>query len=257
MITCGIDGGSRTIKVALYDHAAGRIIATGSRDQGLAQERLALDLRAAVAGEAGIDPAAITATVATGYARRLLRSATRQITEITCHAAGVAHLQPQAASVIEIGGQDAKAIALEAGGRVRDFVMNDRCAAGTGRFLELVAVHLEVDLGDLGPVLEAAASCDPVTISSMCVVFAETEIVGLLASGVPAPAIMIGVQRAVAERIAAMAGRLLRDPVVLTGGVALIAGMDQALAERLQRPVTCCPQALYSGAIGAALLAAS
>ncbi len=257
MITCGIDGGSRTIKVALYDQAAGRILATGCRDQGLAQERLALDLRDTVAAEAGVDPAAISATVATGYARRLLRSASRQVTEITCHAAGVAHLLPQAASIIEIGGQDAKAIALDEGGRVRDFVMNDRCAAGTGRFLELVAVHLEADLSDLEPVLAAAADLAPVTISSMCVVFAETEIVGLLASGVPAPAIMVGVQRAVAERVAAMAGRLLRDPVVLTGGVALIPGMDRALTDRLHRPVACCPQALYTGAIGAALLAAA
>ncbi len=251
MITCGIDSGSRTVKAALV--ADGAVLATGLRDQGIDQAQLATELVAGLCTANELDPAGLDATVATGYARRSV-TADHCVTEITCHAAGVHHLAPAARGIVEIGGQDSKAIRLDEAGRVADFAMNDRCAAGTGRFLEMVAIRLETPLPELGRLL--AAGGPAADISSMCVVFAESEIIGLLAAGVPAAEILRGVQRAIAGRVAAMAGRLLADPMVFTGGVALVAGMANALAEGLDRPVRPAPQPLYTGAIGAALLAA-
>ncbi|MFW5858612.1 MAG: acyl-CoA dehydratase activase [Planctomycetota bacterium] len=253
MITCGIDGGSRTVKVALVDD--GRVLATAMRDQGIHQHRIAEELLRRACAQAGIAPDAIAGTVATGYARAVIRNADRAVTEITCHARGVAHLLPQARSIIEIGGQDSKVIRLEAEGAVADFAMNDRCAAGTGRFLEMVAVQLETDMDRFAGLCDAAAT--PADISSMCVVFAESEIIGLLAAGREPSDILVGVEHAIADRIAAMAGRLLADPVAFTGGVALVPGMRTALAQRLGREVATCPHAAYTGAIGAALLAAA
>jgi predicted CoA-substrate-specific enzyme activase len=176
------------------------------------------------------------------------------ITEITCHGAGVHRLCPQARTVIEIGGQDSKLMRLDAGGMVRDFAMNDRCAAGTGRFLEMVAEKLSCPMGDLGRL--AREGRQPAAISSMCAVFAETEIIGLLASGCRAADIVAGVQNAIASRIAAMAGGNVQPPVVFTGGVARIDGMAAALAGVLNVPVTVCPTPEFTGALGAALLAA-
>ena len=123
--------------------------------------------------------------VATGYGRDVIDIAADTVTEITCHARGVRHLEPDCLTVIDIGGQDSKLIKMKPDGRVRDFVMNDRCAAGTGRFLEVVAERLKLRLSQLGSV--AACADAPSPISSMCVVFAETEITGLLAAGARAP----------------------------------------------------------------------
>ena len=160
---------------------------------------------------------------------------------------------PQARTVVEIGGQDSKLLRLDANGAVRDFAMNDRCAAGTGRFLEMVAEKLDCGLDDLGRL--ARASTQPAAISSMCAVFAETEIIGLLASGCRPEDIVAGVQHAVASRVAAMAGGAVQAPVVFTGGVARIDGMAEALAAALSHPISVCPQPEFTGALGAAILA--
>jgi predicted CoA-substrate-specific enzyme activase len=157
-------------------------------------------------------------------------------------------------TIIEIGGQDSKLIRMDAKGAVRDFAMNDRCAAGTGRFLEIVAGRLDLSLSKLGEV--AARSRKPAAISSMCAVFAETEIVGLLASGVPPEDIIAGVQLSIAKRVVAMAGRSVEEPVVFTGGVALVPGMADALRQALQKPVSIAPHPQFTGALGAAILAA-
>jgi (R)-2-hydroxyacyl-CoA dehydratese activating ATPase len=255
LITAGIDGGSRAVKVALWDAEAGRVLATGLRDQGVAHDRIARDLFDEVCRSAELDGADVGPVVATGYARKLVKLADRAVTEITCHAVGARHAVPGARTVLEIGGQDSKVIHLAADGTVREFGMNDRCAAGTGRFLEVVAVRLETPLDRLGAL--AATSLDRAAISSMCVVFAETEIIGLLASGVTPPDIVAGVQIAMARRVAALAGRRLTDPVVFTGGVALVPGMCGALQEALGRPVAICTEPQMTGAIGAAILAAA
>ncbi|MEI8371924.1 MAG: acyl-CoA dehydratase activase [Planctomycetota bacterium] len=255
MICAGIDAGSRTIKVVLLDADTLEILATGLDDQGVEQDALAQQLLDKLLAERGLHRADIRYRVATGYGRRLVRIADETITEITCQAWGVRHLVPDAATIIDIGGQDSKLLRLNADGSVRDFVMNDRCAAGTGRFLEMLATQLAVRLTCLGDL--ARQSCNPAIISSMCVVFAETEIVGLLATGTPPSDIVAGVQASMAARVGAMAGRSVEAPVVFTGGVALVPGMDIALASTLGKPVSVAPDPQMTGALGAAVLAAA
>jgi (R)-2-hydroxyacyl-CoA dehydratese activating ATPase len=253
MICAGIDAGSRSIKVVLLDFEAGRILGRGIADQGVEQERLAAELFESTCHEARVARAGIEAIVATGYGRKSVRIADTTITEITCHARGVHQLAPDVRTIIEIGGQDSKCLTLEDGGRVRDFAMNDRCAAGSGRFLEVVAARLNVDLVTLGEL--SRQSQKPALISSMCVVFAETEIIGLLAEGIPAPDIAAGVQNAIAQRVVALAARSVAEPVYFTGGVALQPGMTRALEAALACPVKISPLPQFTGALGAAILA--
>ncbi|MEI7836683.1 MAG: acyl-CoA dehydratase activase [Planctomycetota bacterium] len=254
MICCGIDAGSRLIKVLLLEPASGHVLAADSTDQGIHQDALAEGLLADLLTRAGLTRRDVARTVATGYGRASVSTADTTVTEITCHAVGVHHLVPQARTVIEIGGQDSKFLSLQPDGSVRDFAMNDRCAAGTGRFLEMVAKRLELSLDQLGEL--ARASLSPAPISSMCVVFAETEIIGLLAEGARLADIIAGVQKSIVTRVAAMAGRNVTPPVVLTGGVAMVPGMAAALEAALGVPVALAPDPRMTGALGAALLAA-
>lgn len=254
MITAGIDAGSRAIKVVLFDPQNARVVGSGIADQGVHQARLAEALLERTLTEAGFLRADLQATVATGYGRNQVQFAQTTITEITCHACGIHHGAPQARSVVEIGGQDSKIIRMEDGGRVRDFAMNDRCAAGTGRFLEMLATRLQLDFEALSEL--SRKSQRPAVISSTCVVFAETEIIGLLAEGADPADIAAGVQQAVASRVAVMAGRGLELPVFFTGGVALQPGMRRALEHALECPIEIAPQPQFTGALGAAVLAA-
>jgi predicted CoA-substrate-specific enzyme activase len=254
MICAGIDAGSRTIKVVLLDTEGLNVRGSGVTDQGVEQDRLAEALLDRVLGERGLGRRDVGRIVGTGYARNIVGAADTTVTEITCHACGVHRLAPDARSVIDIGGQDSKVLHLEADGGVRDFTMNDRCAAGTGRFLEMAASRLGVALSALGEM--AARSRCAAPISSTCAVFAETEMVGLLASGVSPEDIAAGVQASIASRVVAMAAGRLRRPVVLTGGVALVPGMAEALASALGVDVTVAPNPQMTGALGAALLAA-
>ncbi|MBN2181051.1 MAG: 2-hydroxyglutaryl-CoA dehydratase [Sedimentisphaerales bacterium] len=253
MIYAGIDAGSRTIKVVLTDAAGKKILAKGITDQGVEQNRLASELFEKVLKKNGSGRKDVAAIVATGYGRNAVNFADTTITEITCHAVGVHQLVPDAMTVIDIGGQDSKLLKLDGSGKVRDFAMNDRCAAGTGRFLEVVAQRLGVEPESLGKI--AAKSKNPAAISSMCVVFAETEIVGLLASGTSRQDIVAGVQAAIAARIVGMAGRKVKPPIVFTGGVALIPGMDAAMKTALGQDVKISPQPQFTGALGAAIIA--
>ncbi len=253
-VFAGIDAGSRTVKVVLVDEK-GRVLASGIDEQGVDQTSRSFVLLERTAGRIGLEPGAIRSSVATGYGRGGMDFAATTVTEITCHARGVAHQHPEVRTIIDIGGQDSKLIRLQAGGRVRDFMMNDRCAAGTGRFLEVVAEKLELGILDLGRHAEKAEK--PSVISSMCVVFAETEILGLLASGERRENIVAGVQTSIASRIASMAGRRVEEPVYFTGGVALVSGMLVALQKSLGRPVAIADDPQMTGALGAALLAAS
>ena len=249
----GIDIGSRTVKVAVVAMEDGAVVATALADQGVRQGALAERVYGQALAEAGLEAGDIAHLVATGYGRNLLEWAQGAVTEITCHARGVRNLCPDARTIIDIGGQDSKVIHLDEGGAVVDFAMNDRCAAGTGRFLEIVAQRLETPFHALGDL--TAMDAQPTPISSMCVVFAETEIVGLLASGAGEADILAGAQKAIATRVAALAGRRVADPVVFTGGVALTPGMGPAMEKALGRPVLVAPQSQLTGAIGAALIA--
>lgn len=253
MICAGIDAGSRAIKIILIDTENMQVIGKGLADQGVEQNRLSSALFKKVLKKYCVNKKDVAAIVATGYGRNAVSIADTTITEITCHAVGVHNLVPDAMTVIDIGGQDSKLLRLDNNGRVRDFVMNDRCAAGTGRFLEVVAERLGVKLDALGKL--AANSTNPAAISSMCVVFAETEITGLLASGTSREDIVAGVQTSIAARIISMAGRNAESPVIFTGGVAMVSGMADAMQTVLCQNVNICPDPQMTGALGAAILA--
>lgn len=254
MLYAGLDAGSRTIKVLLLDAATGERAAARIADQGVRQEDLARELFGQALRDAGAGRGDVARLVATGYGRHSIAFADAAVTEIACHARGARRMVPGAAAVIDIGGQDSKLILLDESGAVRDFAMNDRCAAGSGRFLEVVAERLGLSIEAMGQA--AAASRSPAPISSVCVVFAETEIVGLLAAGTPPEDIAAGVQQAMCKRVASMVGRAANGPVVFTGGVALIPGMAESLGAALGCEVSAAPDPRMAGALGAALVAA-
>ena len=253
MICAGIDAGSRAIKIVLMDGQSRCALGSITADQGVEQDALVATLLDRLLVEQGLRRRDVQRTVATGYARHIISAADKTITEITCHARGVHHQAPKVRTIVEIGGQDSKLLKLDGAGRVEDFAMNDRCAAGTGRFLEMVADRVGVPLAALGEL--ARKSTNPARITSMCVVFAETEIIGLLAQGRSAPDIVAGVQASIAQRVGAMTGRNVVPPVVLTGGVAMVGGMDSQLAVVLGQPVAVAANPQMTGALGAALLA--
>ncbi len=202
----------------------------------------------------GLSWADISRTVATGYGRMGFKNADRQISEITCHAVGVHYLLPSVRTIIDIGGQDVKAMSISPDGMVTKFVMNDKCAAGTGRFLEVMARVLETDVSKLSELSEQADSI--VDISNTCTVFAESEVISRLASEVKPKNVAAGIHRSVARRVASLAMRVGVNPdVVLTGGVAQNQGIVQALSDELKNPVIVSPNCQVTGAIGAALIA--
>jgi len=192
--------------------------------------------------------------VATGYGRLRVPFADKEVTEITCHAKGAHFLFPQTRTVVDIGGQDSKVITLDHEGNVTDFVMNDRCAAGTGRFLEVMAGALEADLENLGRLsLQARKG---VSISSMCTVFAESEVISLIADGHGREAIIRGVHESISKRIFRMTKRLrVREEIAFTGGVAKNQGMVKALEGLFRTRLNIPQEPQIVGALGAALVA--
>jgi predicted CoA-substrate-specific enzyme activase len=261
VICAGVDAGSRTIKVVLLEtggeagrQSAPRVIGSAIVDQGVRPDRLAADLLRELLSRHKIPRRRVSGLVGTGYARHAVREADRTVTEITCQARGVRQLLPAARTIVEIGGQDSKIIHLDEAGGVVDFAMNDRCAAGSGRFLEVVATRLEVGLEELGRL--AAKSRAPAAINSTCVVFAETEIVGLLAAGARPRDIAAGVQAAICTRVCALSPGRMAEPVAFAGGVALIPHMAETLGRALGRRLAVAPDPQFTGALGAALLAA-
>ncbi|HSW20859.1 MAG TPA: acyl-CoA dehydratase activase [Ramlibacter sp.] len=249
----GIDFGSTTGKAVILD-GAGTMIASAVSSKGAVSD---LGVKAAleqVFAQAGITEAQIGRCVATGYGRRMLDIADRSITEITCHARGAVALEPTARMVIDIGGQDSKVIAVDETGLVTQFAMNDRCAAGTGKFLEVLARAVNIELEHMGPA--ALAAQGSVKITSMCATFAETEVIALLAEGCDKAVVLDGVHAAVANRIVGLVSRVgQRNPIVMTGGVAqniaAVTHIEKVLGARLIIPSH--PQ--IAGALGAALFA--
>ena len=254
MICAGIDAGSRALKVVLIEANRSVQIGSGISAEAGLQERPIREFFLDVLRAYSIRRKDVKRIVATGYGRARAGFADTTVTEISCQARGTRHVVPTAATVIDIGGQDGKVIRLNPDGSVRDFDMNERCAAGTGHFLEMVAQRLGVSLPALGTL--AGTSRRPAAISSTCAVFAESEIIGLLAAGQSRGGIAAGVQRSVAARLGAMAGRRFVAPVVFTGGVALIPGMAAALRRALKTDVRVAPEPQLTCALGAALLAA-
>jgi len=248
---CGVDIGSRTIEVVLFDGA--RILGSGAVDTGWRPRETAETLLAEVLGRCGTERTDIRTIVATGYGRNYFPGADRTVSEILCHAAGVAFLFPDARSIIDIGGQDSKLIHLNADGRPVDFSMNDRCAAGTGKFIEMTGATLGVQLDEMHDLV--GGHPESVEISTMCAVFAESEIVGLVQSGTPVPTILRGVFRSVAKRTLGMASRSALEPrLVFTGGVAMNRGVADAIEQESGLAVSIPPDPRMTGALGAAIL---
>ena len=205
---------------------------------------------------AGIPRTHLRCIVATGYGRASLPCADKAVTEITCHARGAANLFPGTRTIIDIGGQDSKVIKLDAHGKVIDFAMNDKCAAGTGRFLEVMARALEVDLDRMGPL--SLQSEREVAISSTCTVFAESEVISLIAHCTPREDILNGIHTAICLRVLAMMDRMHPEPeLTLTGGVAKNVGVLDTIRRRTDLPINVPDEPQIVGALGAALIARS
>lgn len=204
--------------------------------------------------QAGLTFDELDFVLATGYGRNMVASANVRMSELSCHAKGACYLFPDVRTVIDIGGQDAKVLRIDGNGMMENFVMNDKCAAGTGRFLEVMARVLEVDMNDMAK-LSAQSTCK-VNISSTCTVFAESEVISQLSANTAKCDIINGIHSSVAGRTGGLAKRLGVVPqVVMTGGVAKNEGVVKALAEELQVQIFTSPLAQYAGALGAAVFA--
>jgi len=251
MISVGIDIGSITAKAAILD--GGQLKGTFFQGTGYDAKKAAAAALQKVLTISGYEKSDVDVVVATGYGRKSVSFADKTITEISCHAAGAHFANPDVRSVIDIGGQDSKAMVISPNGKVLDFAMNDKCAAGTGRFLEVMARALEVDLEQLGDI--SLKSNAPATISSLCTVFAESEVISLIAKGEQRENIVAGIHASIGARVVAMAGRLgLTSPMMMTGGVAKNVGLVRMLEEKIGMPVEISEQAQVLGAIGAALI---
>jgi len=243
MYSLGIDSGSTTTKAVLYDgkEIVERIlVSTGPNPRRTMKElyeRLYRDN---------------TYTVTTGYGRALLDNKDKQITEITCHGAGAIYLDNSISGIIDIGGQDSKVILLDDQKHIKDFLMNDKCAAGTGRFVEVIMRLLHEDIDDLDTFVEGA---EGTKISSMCTVFAESEVISLLANDVSGSSIALGVIESIAHRTSNFAKRLPIDgKIFFSGGLAQVQTMKKRLENALDIEVVSHEDAQYVGAIGAAVL---
>ena len=248
----GVDVGSTTTKAVLIDSSnqvlAQFLLATGASAQK-AVKRCLNEL----ASQSNQDLTQIPA-ISTGYGRRQATNATKSVTEITCHSVGVHSLNTSIRTLIDVGGQDSKVIRIGTDGRPTDFELNDKCSAGTGRFLEVMAKVLELPITELGTL--ALKATTPAMISSTCTVFAESEVVGRIGAGDNPANIAAGVHKAMATKIATLSQRVgVTPPVAVTGGVALNPAFRHHLGEKLNTELWLPPQPQYTGALGAAIIA--
>jgi predicted CoA-substrate-specific enzyme activase len=236
-ITAGVDVGAATAKTVIV--ADGKILSYAVIPTGDSVARAAENVTRAALEQAGLSKTDLSFVISTGYGRNGVAFANKAVTEIICHAKGVNFLIPAARTVIDIGGQDSKVIGVREDGTVRDFVMNDKCAAGTGRFLEVMAGVLGLDIKEMGSI--SLTSKKPCSISSTCTIFAETEMVSLRADGRTREDIVAGIHRA--------------EQVVFTGGVAKNLGVKSALEAGIGLPILIPEEPQIVGALGAALIA--
>ncbi|MDF2887009.1 MAG: CoA-substrate-specific enzyme activase [Lacrimispora sp.] len=252
MFTLGVDIGSTTSKsVILKDGQeiiSTSLIAAGTGTDG--PDRAI----AAVLAAGNLNLNEITSVYGTGYGRKLLKNASGEMSELSCHAKGVHHLMPEVRTIIDIGGQDAKVLSLGTDGRLAEFLMNDKCAAGTGRFLDVMAGILQLKIEDLEK--QAAIAKSTVKISNTCTVFAESEVISQLANGVKIPDLVAGICQSVASRVASLAKRIgVQQTVCMSGGVARNGGVRKAMEQELGIEIIYSPMAQFMGALGAALYA--
>jgi predicted CoA-substrate-specific enzyme activase len=253
MVAAGIDIGSLSTETVIFDNEKGirgySIVLTGGSSREAAQRSLQ---EAASSAQVARDQ--IGRIVSTGCGREIAEFADRKVTEITCIAKGVNHLFPQCRTIIDIGGQDTKVIRVDEKGRVLEFDMNDKCAAGTGRFLEVMARALAVELDEMGG--RSLRHSHDLQISSICTVFAESEVVSLVSEGQQVEDILRAIHNAIADRTLGLLERIgeVTSPVVMTGGVAKNVGVVKSLEEKLGTPLAIYTEPQIVGALGAALL---
>lgn len=253
MLVAGCDVGSLTAKAVILRD--GKVVASQVMRDDASPEVSARKVFQAVLALAGLSMEEIRYCIGTGYGRKRIPFVNEVVSEITCHAMAVKSLLPSARTILDVGGQDAKATRLDDHGNVVRYVYNDKCASGTGRFLEIMSAAMEVDLEDLGR--KSLESNHPVKISNQCTVFAETEVISQINSGANLSDIIHGLHRAMAHRVASLARSIeIEEEVVMSGGVAKNIGMYRALEEALGlklSQVASDPQ--INGALGAALFA--
>lgn len=248
----GIDFGSTTAKVVIVD-LEGNIVASCVSHMGAVSDEAVKHAVAGALGQAGLSQSDMGRTVSTGYGRRMLDIADKNFTEITCHARGAVAMVPEARLVIDIGGQDSKTISVDANGLVAQFAMNDRCAAGTGKFLEVLARAMEIPLDEMGDI--ALQAKQELKISSMCATFAETEVISLRAEGNSKSDVLGAVHAAIASRTLGLVSRVgKKGPVVMTGGVARNKAAVHYIAKALDMPIILPANPQVAGALGAALI---
>ena len=248
----GIDIGSTMTKALITDDHE-KVLAAVIGPTGAEHRHLALKVMDEAIRKAGLSFEGLDFIVATGYGRINVPFADKQITEITCHARGIRAIFPTTRIIIDIGGQDSKGIKLDASGKVSNFVMNDKCAAGTGRFLEVIAETLGIKLTEMGEISRKANGF--VKISNTCTVFAEHEVSSRLAEGAAIPEIVAGLHESIAGRVVNMVRHLgIEKDVVVTGGGAKNGGLVKAIEGKVGFPVLVPPEPFITGALGAALL---
>ena len=249
----GVDVGSTQTKAILIDET-GKVVGRALLDMETSMITVADDAFKAALADAGINREDVVRVAGTGYGRYNVSFGDEQATEISCHARGAVALFPNTRTVIDIGGQDTKAIAVKPDGQVADFTMNDKCAAGTGRFLGAASYALEMPLGDLGPL--ALQARNPVRITTTCTVFAESEIISHLAKGILPEDVLMGVHQAITSRCVSLARRVgIHAEVTFTGGVSRNVAMVQLIEKAVGMPINVSPDAHFCGALGAALVA--
>ncbi len=253
MLVAGVDVGSTTTKAALLDENK-RVRALALVDTGANVVRAAERAFQEALAKASVEPWDVAFTVGTGYGRYRVPFGDLQVTEISCHAKGACFLFPGTRTILDMGGQDTKAIRSNELGEVKDFCMNDKCAAGTGRFLEAAAQVLGLRLDEVGEV--AGQSKKPLKITNVCTVFVEQEIMMHLARGCQVEDVLAGVHAAIAGRSVSLLRRVGIEPeITFTGGVARNSGMVRALEERLKLKLNVTAESQHIGAIGAGLFA--
>ena len=253
MYVLGVDSGSTSTNAVIMDQnrriAAFAVVRTGAK-AGESAEKVLRE----VLESARLTRDDISWIVSTGYGRVSISYADENVTEISCHGKGAHYFNPAIRTILDIGGQDSKAIRLNESGEVKDFVMNDKCAAGTGRFLEMIARTLEVSIDELGSI--ALESKEKIEITSMCSVFAESEVISLIANNREKADIADGVCHAIANKAFSLLRRVGMEPdFMMTGGVAKNPGVVRAIEEKIGNPLYICPEPEIVGAAGAALYA--
>ncbi|MDD5038649.1 MAG: acyl-CoA dehydratase activase [Dehalococcoidales bacterium] len=262
IIVAGVDVGSVATKVVLLDVGIGEegipsftIKSSSVKQSGAAFLKAAEDALDEALDLAGLTSKDIRYTISTGYGRQIVPFADKQVTEISCHARGAKYLFPDVHTIIDIGGQDSKAIRVDDKGGVSNFIMNDKCAAGTGRFLEVMARALGVKLQELGTL--SFQSKNNIEVSSMCTVFAESEVISYLSKGFDKSDVAAAIHNSIARRVAGMVGQLgLVERVSMTGGVAKNPGVVRSLEMKLGITLLLPEEPQIMGALGAALIAA-